>query len=101
MDSALEYARRFKGAVQVDTPAVIDEVFASLSALEFQRDETEGGPPPPDPPRLVEYEKVALANLNPGTVAAAKSLVPSLERLLDSEVETALVVLRRASARGE
>jgi len=86
--------------VQVDTPAVIDEVFASLSALEFQRDAA-GGAPPPDPPRLVEYEKVALANLNPGTVAAAKSLVPSLERLLDGEVELALVVLRRASARGE
>jgi hypothetical protein len=42
---------------------------------------------------------VSLANLNPGTVAAARSLIPSLAPYSDEEVGEMLSVLRRASAK--
>lgn len=48
------------------------------------------------PPAL---QIVSLANLNPGTVAAARSLIPSLAPYSDEEVGEMLAVLRRASAK--
>lgn len=42
---------------------------------------------------------MALANLNPGTVLAARSLVPSLAIFNDEEVGEMLAILRRSSAK--
>lgn len=95
-ESALLYAKKFKGAVQIQDPAAIDEVFASLTALEFPRVKDDGSE---ERLRLHQFELTALTNLNPGTVAAAKSLVPSLEKFQDDEVEEMLKLLRRASAK--
>jgi hypothetical protein len=54
-------------------------------------------PPPPHPhPRL---QVVALCNLSPVTVEAARHLIPSLSPFRDHEVEEVLAVLRKASAR--
>jgi hypothetical protein len=47
---------------------------------------------------LHSYEVVALTNLNPPNVAVAKSLVPSLERYRDDDLEEAVAILMRASA---
>jgi hypothetical protein len=95
-ESALAYAMRFRGAVQINDPAAIDEVIASLGALQFSRPLDDGGV---EQLRMHLYEQVALTNLNPATVAAAKSLIPSLEKFSDDEVEEALKVLRRASSK--
>ncbi len=86
-------------------PQAIDELLQGLAALEFSRVE-EGGEGDSSSAaeekriKLEPYEICALINLNPSTVAAAKSLIPSLERLTDEEVEhEVLKLLRRSSAR--
>ena len=48
---------------------------------------------------LHSYEVVALVNLNPPTVAVAKSLVPSLEKFRDEDLEQAVAVLRKSAAK--
>ena len=48
---------------------------------------------------LHPYQVVALANLNPSTVGAARSLIPSLAAFGDDEIAQALLLLRRASAK--
>lgn len=95
-DQALQYAKKFKGAVKIQDPTAIDEILASLSALEFPRTQDDGSE---NRLRLHQYELTALTNLNPGTVTAAKSLIPSLDKFQDEEVEEMLKILRRASAK--
>ena len=48
---------------------------------------------------LHSYEIVALTNLNPPSVAAAKSLIPSLDELEDTDLNDAITLLRKTSAR--
>lgn len=72
-----------------------DDLFKSLTSTEFVK-QTEDG----REERVVlhTYEGVAIINLNPATPAAAKSLIPSLERFSDDEIETLLKVTRAAAA---
>lgn len=50
--------------------------------------------------KLASYEIVALINLNPSSAAAAKSLIPSLDKLTDSEIENDILkLLKRSSTR--
>ncbi len=98
---AQEYAAKFPGAVDLMDVAAVDELFASLSALEFVREETDDatGEPVVKRTRLQPYQIVALSNLNPPSADVARSLIPSLETLTDAELGEALTILRRASAR--
>lgn len=96
-EKSLKYTQKFGGALQTQQPEAIDELFEGLGALEFLRETDDG-----DVKRLKlqSYEIVALTNLNPSTAAAAKSLIPSLEKLTDEELESeVLKLLRRSSAR--
>ena len=53
-------------------------------------------PAAPAPPQIL-----AFSNLNPGSVAAARALVPKLDGFSDEEITEVLVLLRRASARSQ
>lgn len=103
------------GAVQILDPADIDAVFTKLKSFAFERaddggaggdgdDDGGGGRVDRAAPvvrelRLRQYQVVALANLNPSTVAAARSLIPSLAPFTDEELGEMLAVLRGASAK--
>lgn len=94
---AAEYATKFGGIVEASEFALVDEVYAQLSSMQFQRPgEAEGTVTNIS---IHQYEMVALANLNPASVAAARSVIPSLERFADAEIEEMLALLRRASAK--
>ncbi len=95
-EKSLEYSKRFGGAVQTEDVTAIDELFHALQNIDFVRARDDGGE---DRLKLHGYEIVALVNLNPGSTAAAKGLVPSLERLTDEELDEVLKLLRRSSAR--
>lgn len=89
------YAGAHMGAVQLHDPAAVDDVFMSLRALTFPReDEGESFTI-----KLHEFQIIALANLNPASLAATRALVPSMQVYSDEEVNEALAVLRRASGK--
>ncbi len=98
-EKAGAYCEKFGGALRMSGPEAIDELSGGLSALEFPRAEMdEDGQE--KRLKLASYEIVALINLNPGTASAAKSLIPSLEKLTDEEIENDIIrLLRRSSAR--
>ena len=52
-------------------------------------------PPPP------AAQILAFSNLNPGSVAAARALVPKLDAFSDEEIGEVLLLLKRASARSQ
>ena len=54
-------------------------------------------PPPRHPPAQI----LAFSNLNPGSVAAARALVPKLDAFSDEEIGEVLLLLKRASARSQ
>jgi hypothetical protein len=98
-EKAAKYCEKFGGALQTSGAQAIDELSEGLSALEFVRP---GAVEEAEDKRLKlePYEIVALINLNPNSAAAAKSLIPSLEKLTDDEVDNDILrLLRRASAR--
>lgn len=97
---AREYATRFVGAVEVTDVAAIDELFSSLRALEWAREGSAAGAAAP-PARLHEYQILAFSNLNPGSVAAARALIPKLEPFSDEEIAEVLTLLRRTAARSQ
>jgi len=69
-----------------------------LGADEDEEDDGAAG----EPERVHElhsYEVVALTNLNPQDVNVAKSLVPSLEKFRDEDIEQAVAILRKAAAK--
>ena len=70
-----------------------DGAFEEEGAEEADEDEAAWQRP------LHSFEVVALTNLSPPTVAAAKSLVPSLEKFRDDDVEMAVALLRKSAAR--
>lgn len=94
---ALSYAQAHMGAVHLRDAAAIDDLFSSLRGLEWERVNEETGEA--GTARLHEYQIVALSNLNPGSVAAARSLIPSLIVFSDDEVGEMLSALRRSSAK--
>jgi len=50
--------------------------------------------------KLAFYEIIALINLNPATASAAKSLIPTLDKLTDTEIENDILkLLKRSSTR--
>lgn len=107
---ARAYAGRFIGAVDISDVAAIDELFHALRALEFPRegggaggDEEEAGGEPVQPHtvKLHEYQILAISNLNPPSVAAARALIPKLDGFSDDEINEILTTLRRSSARSQ
>ena len=97
---AREYATRFVGAVEVTDVAAIDELFTALRALEWAREGSTAGAAAP-PARLHDYQILAFSNLNPGSVAAARALIPKLEPFSDEEIAEVLTLLRRTAARSQ
>lgn len=95
-EKSLAYATQFSGAVPVSDAATIDSLFDALHALELVTSVTDEGVEIKEP--LHEYESIALANLFPSSVAAAKSLIPSLQRFADEALEEALKILRAAGS---
>ncbi len=73
----------------------MDDLFNQLTLTEFVKQNEDGSEVRV---ALHKYEGVALINLNPPTNAAAKSLIPSLERFTDEELEQLLKTLRNAAA---
>jgi len=98
---AKTYASAFGGAVELTDVAAIDELYTSLRSLEFVREslDAESGEPVVTKVKLHEYQLVALSNLNPSSIAAARCLIPSLDSFSDDELSECLTLLRRASAK--
>jgi hypothetical protein len=95
-EKSLAYATQFSGAVPASDAASIDALFEALHAMELVTSVTDEGVEIKEP--LHGYESVALANLFPSSVAAAKSLIPSLQRFADEALEEALKILRAAGS---
>ena len=57
-------------------------------------------PPPPPPPFPLPppLQAVALINLSPPTTAAARGLIPSLDRFAEEELQTLLASVLKATA---
>ena len=82
-------AKDGSAAQACNATASIDEVIRTVDYIQAQmRDKRL---------KLEPYEIVALINLNPNSAAAAKSLIPSLEKLTDDEVDND--ILRRGKGR--
>ena len=122
MEKANKYCDKFGGALQASDVQAVDALAEALTALEFVREVGGGdggaavgaggggGAGDEDAEvaimgeetriKLHSFEIVSLINLNPTTAAAAKSLIPSLEKLADEEIENEILkLLKRASAR--
>ena len=95
-EKSLAYTTRFCGAAPVSSAGGIDTLFSSLHAAELVTSVTDDGMEVKE--RLHEYECVALSNLFPSTVTAAKGLIPSLQRFADEALEEAIKLLRAAGA---
>lgn len=94
--AALEYAQTFGGVVAGASPAAVDDLIFNLRNVQFDHEDGAGGI---TKVALHEYEVVALCNLNPAGTAAAKALLPSLERFAEDEVGEILTLLRKAHTR--
>eukprot|EP01138_Halocafeteria_seosinensis_P007450 gb/GECG01007615.1/.p1 GENE.gb/GECG01007615.1/~~gb/GECG01007615.1/.p1 ORF type:complete len:186 (+),score=44.68 gb/GECG01007615.1/:1-558(+) len=94
---SLEYCRRFGGNAEMRTADSTDELRNSLQSLEFRRTDNEGREERKE--GLHPYELASLCNLNPGSVEEAKSLIPSLERFTDEDVQAAVEVLKKVASR--
>jgi hypothetical protein len=94
-EKALLYATRFAGVIGSPEQALGDAVNSLENALE--RAEltlrTEDGTEVRE--TLHAMECVALANLNPGSVEAARELIPTLVRFTEDSVEDVLSIIRR------
>ena len=95
-EKALQHATRFCGAVGTKDFNAIDALQESLMTTELLTTIADDGTELKD--RLAQYEVVVLMNLNPSSVSAAKSLIPSLNRFADDAIEEVVKILRAASA---
>jgi RNA polymerase Rpb4 len=95
---ALAYAKANTGAIKSNDPHLIDDLFFALRALSFERS-VNVDDSSKKLIKLHEYEVTSLVNLSPSSISAARSLIPSLERFTDDEVNEILTTLRRSTAK--
>ena len=98
---SMSYAHANMGAVPLTDAIAIDEVYSSLARLTFDRfGDPEDKSLVTFKASLHNYQIVALSNLNPPSVAAAKSLIPSLGvAFMDDEVQQILDTMRSMAAK--